>query len=137
MGGGGGGSGPTVQQQQMEAMQAKTNANLNLEENAQRKAILNSMLGTRVFRGSALSRAVRGNTPGTGGEEKAPAPSATQVNSAQGISGFLGVSQKSLLDEQRGSGNTVAGGTGASGGATASASGGYRGGGGSRGGLQP
>jgi hypothetical protein len=76
MGGAGGSSGPTVQQQQLQTQQALTTANLNLEENAQRKTILNSMQGTRVFRGSALSRALRGNTnqPGATG-----APSAAQV----------------------------------------------------------
>lgn len=90
-GGGGGSSGPTVQQQQLQTEQALTTANLNLEENAQRKTILNSMQGTRVFRGSALSRALRGNTnqPGAVG-----APSAAQV------SGLVGpaVRQASLLD---------------------------------------
>ena len=136
MGGGGGGSGPTVQQQQLEAMQAQTNARLNLEENAQRKSILNAMLGTRVFRGSALSRGVRGNTPGTGGEENAPAPSRAQVTNVSPV--IFG--QQSLLDQRQSgntaSGNTAAGGTGASGGATATASGGYGGGGGSRGSVR-
>lgn len=131
MGGGGGGSGPTLQQQQLETEQALTTANLNVEENEQRKSILNSMMGTRVFRGSALSRAVRGNTPGNGGEEKAPAESKAQQ--ATTIVPPVSVTQTSLLD-QRGSGNTSAGGSGASGGATAGAGGGYRGGGGSRGG---
>lgn len=105
MGGGGGGSGPTLQQQQLQAQQALATANLNLEENAQRKAILNAMQGTRVFRGSALSRAIRGDTPG--GEPKA-APSAAQSNA-----GSLVPPSSSLLD-QRGSGSTPAGGTGAS-----------------------
>lgn len=89
-GGGGGSSGPTLQQQQLQTQQALTTANLNLEENQQRKTILNSMQGTRVFRGSALSRALRGNTnqPGAVG-----APSAAQV------SGLVGpvVGQASLL----------------------------------------
>ena len=74
MGGGGGGSGPTLQQQQLETAQALTTANLNLEENAQRKSILNAMSGTRVFRGSALSRAVAGNNdvgPPAGAPSKA------------------------------------------------------------------
>lgn len=134
MGGGGGGSGPTVQQQQLESQQAITGANLNLEENAQRKSILNAMLGTRVFRGSALSRDVRGNTPGTGGEEAAPAPSRAQVN---GATPLVRAVQQSLLDQNgnTASGNTAAGGTGASGGASAAGGGGYRGGGGSRGGA--
>lgn len=74
-----GSSGPTLQQQQLETQQATTAANLNLEENEQRKSILNAMLGTRVFRGSALSRATRGNTPGTGGENQQTGPSRTQV----------------------------------------------------------
>jgi hypothetical protein len=126
----GGSSGPTVQQQQMEAMQATTSANLNLEENAQRKSILNSMLGTRVFRGSALSRAVRGNTPGTGGEEQAPAPSRTQTTTG---STPVVANRTSLLDETSGTGATPAGGAGASGGGGAGA-GGYRGGGNARGG---
>lgn len=129
-GGGGGGSGPTVQQQQLETQQALTNANLNLEENAQRKAILNSMMGTRVFKGSALSRALRGNTPGTGGETNTPAPSASQTNASAtspvGVPTFT-----SLLDERtsNATGATPAGGAGAS--ATPSAGGGRAGGGGS------
>ncbi len=108
-------------------MQAQKNAQLNLEENAQRKAILNSMQGTRVFRGSALSRAVQGNTPGTGGEQAAPAPSRAQLNSSIPLA-VLGTT--SLLDQRQSaaSGNTAAGGTGASGGATAAGTGGYRGG---------
>lgn len=112
-----------------------TNASLNLEENAQRKSILNSMLGTRVFRGSALSRALRGDTPGTGGEENAPAPSRSQSNPADAAP--VQINKESLLDQRQngstGSGNTAAGGVGASGGATAAAAGGYRGGGGNRG----
>lgn len=133
MGNHSGGSGPTPQQQQLETLQATTSANLNIEENAQRKSILNQMLGTRVFRGSALSRALRGNTPGTGGEESAPAPSKSQRDAGSIVPVVVG--QKSLLD-QRGSGNTAAGGTGASGGATAGVVGGYRGGtGGSRGNI--
>lgn len=106
-GGGSGGSGPTVQQKQLETQQAVTNANLNLEENSQRKAILNSMTGTRVFRGSALSRAVSGNTPGGAG----PA-SASQINTYNQI---VTTPTASLLDQQsRGSGATPAGGAGAS-----------------------
>jgi hypothetical protein len=75
--GGGGSSGPTQQQQDLQTEQALTNANLNLEENDQRKGILNAMQGTRVFRGSALSRAVAGNS--AGGDTPAPG-SATPVN---------------------------------------------------------
>lgn len=119
-GGGGGGSGPTVQQQQLETQQALTNANLNLEENSQRKSILNAMMGTRVFRGSALSRAMRGNTPG-GAEENATPASASQINSYNQI---ITKPTASLLDEQsRGSGATPAGGAGASGGLPAGAGG--------------
>jgi hypothetical protein len=138
--GGGGSSGPTPQQQQLETMQATTTANLNLEENAQRKSILNAMLGTRVFRGSALSRALRGNTPGTGGEAAAPAPSRSQIN-AGSASPPISVGNTSLLDQREAgttaSGNTPAGGTGPSGRAAAVGIGGYRGGGGSRGGPAP
>lgn len=130
MGGGGGGSGPTLQQQQLETQQALTNANLNLEENSQRKSILNSMMGTRVFKGSALSRAMRGNTPGTGGAANAPAPSATQTSVGNGT---IVPTFTSLLDQRNSnaSGNTPAGGAGAS--ATPSSAGGYGGGGGGRG----
>lgn len=110
MGGGSGGSGPTVQQKQLETQQGVTNANLNLEENSQRKAILNSMTGTRVFRGSALSRAVSGNAPGGAGAGPA---SASQINTYNQI---VTTPTASLLDQQsRGSGATPAGGAGASG----------------------
>ncbi|MDE2097036.1 MAG: hypothetical protein KGL39_07305 [Patescibacteria group bacterium] len=129
-GGGGGSSGPTVQQQQLETQQAKTNASLNLEENAQRKAILNAMLGTRVFRGSALSRAVRGDTPGTGGAYGTGPASAAQR--AAGAIPITAASQ-SLLDTRsaNASGATPAGGTGASG--TGAFGGAVRGGGSGRG----
>ena len=131
MGGGGGGSGPTVQQQQLEAAQARQGAQLNLEENAQRKSILNAMLGTRVFRGSALSRGVQGNTPGVGGEDAAPAPSRSQLNNAIPP---IAIGGGSLLDQrQTGTGNTPSGGAGASGGATAARGGGYGGGSNARG----
>lgn len=131
MGGGGGSSAPTLQQQQLETQQALTSANLNLEENSQRKAILNSMMGTRVFRGSALSRALRGNTPGTGGEQAAPAPSASQVNA--GNETPVSTSPTSLLDvgQSAASGSTPAGGVGASSVLTQARAGGYMGGGGS------
>lgn len=113
MGGGGGGSGPTAQQQQLETFQATQNANLNLEENDQRKALLNSMMGTRVFRGSALSRALRGNAPGTGGnnQQGAPSKAQTSANSAP-----IRPQENSLLDvrQSRASGATPAGGAGAS-----------------------
>ena len=62
---GGGTPGPTAQQQALQTEQATTNANLNLEENEQRKVILNAMQGTRVFRGSALSRQIASNQAGT------------------------------------------------------------------------
>lgn len=113
-GGGGGNSGPTVQQQQLEKQQAMTSAEQNLQENEQRKTILNSMFGTRVFRGSALSRAVRGNTPGTGGATAGPA-SASQVNAS-----VVAPRSASLLDlvsgRSTGTGATPSGGAGASGG---------------------
>lgn len=119
MHGGGGGSGPTLQQQQLQTAQALTNANLNLEENSQRKAILNAMQGTRVFRGSALSRAVAGNTPG-GATAPAAGPSPYASLPAIATRG------SSLLDAV-GTGATPAGGAGASGAATPGAGGGYRG----------
>lgn len=132
MGGGGGSSGPTLQQQQLETQQAKQVANLNLEENAQRKSILNAMLGTRVFRGSALSRAVAGNDAGVA----AVTPTGPASN-AQRNAPFFGTNKQSLVDQRAnstttsggGSGNTAAGGAGASGGVTAGSLGGYRGGG--------
>lgn len=134
-GGGGGGSGPTVQQQQLETQQALTNANLNLEENSQRKSILNAMMGTRVFSGSALSRSLRGNTPGVGGEDNTPAPSRAQVSSGDAIP--ITAQTASLLDQRasNATGATPAGGAGAS--ATPGTGGGYRGGGSGRGGLVP
>jgi hypothetical protein len=109
-----GSSGPTVQQQQLETEQALTNANLNLEENSQRKSILNAMLGTRVFRGSALSRAMRGNN--NIGANPAPGPSQAQVNA-----GVITPVAASLLDTTRNSTTgaataTTAGGAGAGGG---------------------
>jgi len=115
----------------METQQALTTANLNLEENSQRKSILNSMMGTRVFRGSALSRAIRGNTPGAAGEDATAPASASQINSYNQI---ITRPTASLLDEQNaGSGATPAGGAGASG-AVAPSTGGGRAGGGGRGG---
>ena len=126
MGGGGGNSGPTLQQQQLQTQQALTTANLNLEENAQRKSILNALQGTRVFRGSALSRAVAGNTNTP--PEAQPAPSNSQINSYNQI---ITAPTSSLLDTQaRGSGATPAGGAGASGGGGGGGGGGPRGGGG-------
>jgi len=78
--GGGSAPGPTAQQQALQTEQALTNANLNLEENEQRKVILNAMQGTRVFRGSALSRAVAGNSAGTGTPSAPPGVSGQQQN---------------------------------------------------------
>ena len=132
MGGGSSSSGPTLQQQQLETEQALTTANLNLEENSQRKSILNAMMGTRVFNGSALSRALRGNTPGTGGVDGAPAPSASQQSA--GAETPIVAGQASLLDQRQtiATGATTAGGAGASG--TPALGGGYGGGGSSRGG---
>jgi hypothetical protein len=123
--GGSGSSDPTAQQQQLMTNQALTTANLNIEENAQRKTILNSMMGTRVFRGSALSRSVRGNAPGSA-SENAPPASQSQLNSYNQI---IGPVSRSLLDEQAragGSGSTPSGGTGGSGGG-GRAAGGYGG----------
>lgn len=113
--GGGGSSGPTLQQQQLQTEQALTNASLNLEENSQRKSILNAMMGTRVFKGSALSRAIVGNTPGTGGEQDRPAPSASQISNGESP---IGAAQVSLLDQRAAA--TPAGGVGASAGTPAS-----------------
>lgn len=112
MGGGGGGSGPTLQQQQLETAQALTTANLNLEENAQRKSILNAMSGTRVFRGSALSRAVAGNNdvgPPAG------APSKAQMTAGSAAPTTVSTSLLDTRKQQTGTGATTAGGAGASG----------------------
>lgn len=108
-----GSSGPTLQQQQLQTAQALTSANLNLQENAQRKAILNAMQGTRVFKGSALSRAVAGNTPGDGGVQNTGAPSGAQISAGRSV---VTPPASSIIDEQtRGSGATPSGGAGASG----------------------
>ncbi len=122
-----GSSGPTLQQQQLQTEQALTNANLNLEENSQRKTILNAMQGTRVFRGSALSRAVAGNNDDAGTPQ--PAPSNSQTNSyGQLIAPSV---TSSLLDDRvGGSGATASGGAGASGGTGGGGTGVARGGGG-------
>lgn len=112
MGGGGGGSGPTVQQQQLETEQALTTANLNLEENSQRKSILNAMQGTRVFRGSALSRAVAGNNNDGAPLQGAPSKAQTSSGAAPPATGA------SLFDPRTGkqaaASATTAGGVGAS-----------------------
>jgi hypothetical protein len=91
---GGGSPGPTAQQQALSTEQATTNANLNLEENEQRKVILNAMQGTRVFRGSALSRQIAGNTAGAGTPQAPPGPSPSQQNAPL----RAGVAGASLLD---------------------------------------
>ena len=113
--GGGGGSGPTLQQQQLETEQALTTANLNLEENSQRKSILNAMSGTRVFRGSALSRAVAGNNdvgPPTGAPSKAQQTAQTATPAV--TTSLLDTQQRAGV-QNRQVGATVAGGQGASG----------------------
>ncbi len=126
-----GSDGPTLQQQQLQTEQALTTANLNLEENSQRKAILNAMQGTRVFRGSALSRALAGNT--NAAPETQPGPSTSQINSYNQI---IAPPTASLLDQDaRGSGATPAGGAGASGGVTPGTGGGGGRGGGGGGGI--
>lgn len=124
-GGGGGSSGPTPQQQQLETQQAITNANLNLEENDQRKAILNAMQGTRVFRGSALSRALRGNSPGNTPQG---APSRSQTNASRAPIGGGGIASLVDLRESRASGATPSGGVGASATLSGANIGGYSGG---------
>ena len=75
-------SGPTQQQQALATEQATTTANQNLEENEQRKIILNAMQGTRVFRGSALSRSISTNRAGTETPSAPPGPSSSQQNSS-------------------------------------------------------
>jgi hypothetical protein len=94
--GGGSKSGPTAQQQALQTEQATTNANLNLEENEQRKVILNAMQGTRVFRGSALSRAIASNSAGIGSPTAPPGVSALQQNAPIRVAGRSGAT--SLLD---------------------------------------
>jgi hypothetical protein len=114
--GGGGSSGPTVQQEQLQTQQALTTANLNLEENSQRKVILNAMQGTRAFRGSALSRNIAGNNDAPAAAGAAPAPSADQAINTYGQ--ITTTPTASLLD-QAARGQSSAGGAGASGNATA------------------
>jgi len=94
-------SGPTAQQQALATSQAITTANQNLEENEQRKIILNAMQGTRVFRGSALSRSIASNRADTvASTAPTAAPSSTQQNGLPVTAG----AGTSLLD--------LAGGTG-------------------------
>ena len=111
---GGGSSGPTQQQQDLQTEQALTNAQLNLEENEQRKVILNAMQGTRAFRGSALTRAVAGN----GGSSTSPTPPAAPAPSNQQQTyGAIFTNSGSLLDQQAlaQAGSPAAAGTGTSG----------------------
>ena len=118
-----GSSGPTAQQQALQTEQATTNANLNLQENEQRKVILNAMQGTRVFRGSALSRAIASNSGGIGAPQAPPGISGQQQNAPlHAGSGFL---NPSLLDL----GNNTPGGSSSSGGAGGNGSGAGAGGG--------
>ena len=91
---GGSPPGPTAQQVAEQTMENTQNANLNLEENEQRKVILNAMQGTRVFRGSALSRQIAGNSAGTVAPQAPPGPSPSQQNAPL----RAGVAGASLLD---------------------------------------
>lgn len=75
-GGGGASAGPTAQQVALQTEQAVTNAQLNLEENEQRKVMLNALQGTRVFRGSALSRQMSGDRAATAAPLAPPASAA-------------------------------------------------------------
>jgi hypothetical protein len=114
VGGGSGSSGPTLQQQQLETEQALTTANLNLEENSQRKSILNAMQGTRVFRGSALSRAVAGNND-VGAPTGAPSKAQqTAQTVAPAVTTSLIDTQQRAGVQNRQVGATPAGGRGAS-----------------------
>jgi len=112
-------SGPTAQQQALATSQAITTANQNLEENEQRKIILNAMQGTRVFRGSALSRSIASNRADTvASTAPTAAPSSTQQNGLPVTAG----AGTSLLDVAGGTQDAVpgaraAGTTGAGGGA--------------------
>lgn len=125
MGGGGGNTGPTQQQLELQTQQATQTAQLNLEENEQRKTILNAMQGMRVFRESALSRAVAGNTAGSATPVGGPSPTQSRAK-------LIAPRQQSLLDvTAAGSGATAAGGAGGSGGV--GVGGGVRGGGSGRG----
>ena len=95
--GGGGSSGPTQQQQDLQTEQALTNANLNLEENEQRKVILNAMQGTRAFRGSALTRSTASNS--ASGSTVPNAPAAPGPSNQQQNYGAIFSNSGSLLDE--------------------------------------
>ena len=95
--GGGGSSGPTKQQQDLQTEQALTTAQQNLEENEQRKVILNAMQGTRAFRGSALTRASAAN--GISGSTAPNAPAAPAPSNQQQNYGAIFANGGSLLDE--------------------------------------
>ena len=132
--GGGGSSGPTQQQQDLQTEQALTNANLNLEENEQRKVILNAMQGTRAFRGSALTRSTASNS--TSGSTVPNAPAAPAPSNQQQNYGAIFANSGSLLDEQAVNANAAAPGTGSTGTLSGGRTGpGGGGGGGGRGSL--
>lgn len=97
--------GPTAQQQALQTEQATTTANLNLQENEQRKVILNALQGTRVFRGSALSRDIAGNSAGIGTPQAPPGPSQSQQNAPI----RAGIAGASLLDIPGSGGATTVG----------------------------
>ena len=119
--GGAGSSGSDFQQQQLETQQAVTAAQLNNEENQQRKSILNAMQGTRVFRESALSRAVRGNTNGAAAATGAPSNAQTTTDTTPVITSpnngiFTQLAPKNNTATRAATSATTAGGAGAGGG---------------------
>jgi hypothetical protein len=122
-------SGPTQQQQALSTEQATTTANQNLEENEQRKIILNAMQGTRVFRGSALSRSIAANRAGTEAPSAPPGPSSSQQNSPLRTPG-AGTSLLDVTGSPTGGWGveTAGGGTPVASGAARGAAGGARGG---------
>jgi hypothetical protein len=121
-------SGPTAQQQALATSQATTTANQNLEENEQRKIILNAMQGTRVFRGSALSRSIASNQAGTAAPTAPPGVSGQQQNGLPITAG----SGTSLLDLAGGTQDAVPGARAAGTTGTTGAGGGAGRGGGNR-----
>ncbi len=127
--GGNSNSGPTLQQQQLQTEQALTNANLNLEENDQRKVILNSLSGTRNFRESALSRSVRGNNDNPGAPIAGGPGTSQQINTYGQITTTPSVS---LLDYVNSGGSQGSAGTTGSTGGGRGGAGGGRGGSGNR-----
>ena len=131
--GGGGSSGPTQQQQDLQTEQALTNANLNLEENEQRKVILNAMQGTRAFRGSALTRSTAAN--GISDSTAPNAPAAPAPSNQQQNYGAIFSNGGSLLDENAINANAAAPGTGSTGTLSGGRTGPGGGGGGGRGSL--